>query len=229
MFKSLHPFYSIDNSDNTYWEWKNEYIRDPFYYPTSTCAKLASKESIHSYILMNFIDHNGRMDLVAKSIEAESAGYCPYDKFQNRIKQNRFELKIINSQSDIKLLGDPIKCYAIDSLVNYNNSRVFFKGLTEYKDINKIRHMQLKLFLDNRDFDILFHTCAIGIPPFIRLDFSSSEVISFNDLDDDCSIFENDVDFHNILKMSIDIEYAYDHSENLTERPRGFFNKIFQK
>ena len=229
MFKSIHPFYRIDNSDSTHWEWKNEYIRDPFYYPTSTCIKLASQHSINSYILMNFIDHNVRMDLVAKSIDAESAGYCPYDPFQKNIKQNSFQLKIINSQSDLKYGGEFIRSYAIDSLNYYDNSRVFFKGLTEFEDITEIRHLQIKLFLNRGEFDVICNTCAVGIPPFIRLDFSSSEVISFNDLDDDSSIFDNDVDFNKILKMSIGIEYAYDHSEKFTEPPKGFFQKIFGK
>jgi hypothetical protein len=58
--------------------------------------------------------------------------------------------------------------------------------------------LQIKLFLNRGEFDVICNTCAVGIPPFIRLDFSSSEVISFNDLDDDSSIFDNDVDFNKI-------------------------------
>jgi hypothetical protein len=176
---------------------------------------------------MYFIDHNGRMDLVAKSIEAESAGYCPYDPLKKIIKQTGFQLKIINSQSDLKYDGEFIRSYAIDSLNYCNNSRVFFKGLDEFEDITEVRQLQIKLFLNRGDFDIICNTCALGTPPFIKLDFSSSKLINFSDLDDNCDLFEEDVDFNKVLQMSVDIEYAYDHTEKFNPKPRSIWEKIF--
>jgi hypothetical protein len=225
MFTNLHPLQlrSIDPSGIQ----SSKELDDPYYHPITTIVKCYNSEQSSPIIQMWFNDHNDRMRHVARIIDAESACYFDNGSHQYYRTYESFKLTIIRGKSDLKLDGNYINFYAIDYLNKYNRGRTFVHKDSDSIDFVEYRQLEFRLFLEKSNFDLISQTCASGNPPFVKLDFSSSKIINFNDLDDDCELFEDDVDFNKVLQMSVDIEYAYDHTEKFNPKPKSIWGKIF--